>query len=83
MAASPDPAIAFALLVELAAAVSGSEDGTVPVERARASVARRKELGMEHLYGEIAGGDHSLFISQSKEVVGTLFDFFNIVAKTH
>ena len=61
----------------------GSEDGTVPVERSRASVARMKELGMEHLYVEIAGGDHSLFISQSKEVVGTLFDFFNIVAKTH
>ena len=61
----------------------GSEDGTVPVERSRASVARMKELGMEHLYVEIADGDHSLFISQSKEVVGTLFDFFNIVAKTH
>ena len=42
-----------------------------------------KELGMEHLYVEFAGGDHSLFISQSKEEVGKLFDFFNIVAKTH
>ena len=61
----------------------GSADETVPVERSRASVARMKELGMEHLYVEIAGGDHSLFISRSTEVVGTLFDFFNIVAKTH
>ena len=42
-----------------------------------------KELRMEHLYVEIAGGDHSLFISQSEEVVGKLFDFFNIVAKKH
>ncbi len=38
---------------------------------------------MEHLYVEIAGGDHSRFINQSKEVVGMLFDFFNIVAKKH
>ena len=61
----------------------GSEDGTAPVERSRQSVARMKELGMEHLYVEITGGDHSRFINQSEEVVGMLFDFFNIVAKTH
>ena len=46
-------------------------------------IPRMKELGMEHLYVEIAGGDHSRFINQSEEVVGMLFDFFNIVAKTH
>ncbi len=61
----------------------GSEDETAPVERSRESVARMKELGMEHLYVEIAGGDHSRFINQSEEVVGMLFDFFNIVAKAH
>ena len=63
--------------------LQGSEDETVRVERSRESVARMKELGMEHLYVEIAGGDHSRFISQSEEVVGMLFDFFNIVAKKH
>ena len=63
--------------------LQGSEDETVPVERSRESVARMKELGMEHLYVEIAGGDHSRFINQSEEVVGMLFDFFNIVAKKH
>lgn len=61
----------------------GSEDETVPVEGSRQSVARMKELGMEHLYVEIEGGDHSRFINQSEEVVGMLFDFFNIVAKSH
>ncbi len=61
----------------------GSEDATIPVERSRQSVARMKELGMEHLYVEIKGGDHSQFINQSEEVVGMLFDFFNIVAKSH
>ena len=68
---------------ELIAVDTGSEDATVPVERSRQSVARMKELGMEHLYVEIEGGDHSRFINQSEEVVGMLFDFFNIVAKTH
>jgi predicted peptidase len=61
----------------------GSGDGTVPVDRSRQSVARMKELGMQHLYVEIEGGDHSRFINSSEEVVGMLFDFFNIVAKAH
>ena len=38
---------------------------------------------MQHLYIEIPGGDHSLFISRSPKVVGHLFSFFNLVAKTH
>lgn len=63
--------------------LQGSEDATVPVERARASVARMQELGMQHLYVEIKGGDHSQFISRSEKVVGMLFDFFNIVAKQY
>ena len=63
--------------------IRGSEDATIPVERSRQSVERMKELGMEHPYIEIEGGDHSRFINQSEEVVGMLFDFFNIVAKLH
>ena len=63
--------------------IRGSEDATIPVERSRQSVERMKELGMEHPYIEIEGGDHSRFINQSEEVVGMLFDFFNIVAKSH
>ena len=63
--------------------IQGSDDETVPVARARESVQRMRELGMQHLYIEIAGGDHSLFISRNPKVVEHLFSFFNLVAKSH
>ena len=61
--------------------IQGSEDRVVPAARARESVAKMRELGMQHLYIEIPGGDHSLFISRDPEVVGHLFSFFNLVSK--
>ena len=61
--------------------IQGSEDRVVPAARARESVARMRELGMQHLYIEIPGGDHSLFISRDPEVVEHLFSFFNLVSK--
>ena len=61
--------------------IQGSEDRVVPAARARESVAKMRELGMQHLYIEIPGGDHSLFISRDAEVVGHLFSFFNLVSK--
>ena len=61
--------------------LQGSEDRVVPAARARESVAKMRELGMQHLYIEIPGGDHSLFISRDPEVVGHLFSFFNLVSK--
>ncbi len=63
--------------------IQGSDDETVPASRARESVGRMRKLGMQHLYIEIPGGDHSLFVSRSPKVVGHLFSFFNLVAKTH
>ena len=60
--------------------LQGSDDQTVPARIARGSVARMRELGMQHVYIEIAGGDHSLFISRNAEVVGKLFSFFNLVS---
>ena len=63
--------------------IQGSDDQTVRVSRSRESVARMRELGMQHLYIEIEGGDHSLFISRNPRVVEHLFSFFNLVAKTH
>ena len=62
--------------------IQGTDDRVVPVARARESVARMGELGMQHLYIEIPGGDHSLFISRNRKVVGHLFSFFNLGAKT-
>ena len=61
--------------------IQGSEDRTVPAAGARESVAKMRALGMQHLYIEIPGGDHSLFISRNPEVVGHLFSFFNLVSK--
>ncbi len=63
--------------------IQGSDDQTVPASGARASVARMRELGMQHLYIEIAAGEHSLFISRNSTVVEHLFSFFNLVAKRH
>ena len=63
--------------------VQGSDDRVVPTAGVRASVARMSELGMRHLYIEIPGGDHSLFISRNPKVVEHLFSFFNLVSKKH
>ena len=61
--------------------IQGSDDRVVPTAGVRESVAKMRELGMQHLYIEIPGGDHSLFISRDPEVVGHLFSFFDLVSK--
>jgi hypothetical protein len=38
-----------------------------------------EERGMQHLYVEIEGGDHSLLISQDATNMQKFIDFFNIV----
>ncbi len=40
-----------------------------------------RELGMQHLYIEVAGGDHSLFVRENPETLAKVFSFFNIVGK--
>jgi predicted peptidase len=59
----------------------GDDDRTVPVTQTRQWVAKMKELGMEHVYIEVKGGDHSLFVSQNREMLAKVFAFFNIVRK--
>jgi poly(3-hydroxybutyrate) depolymerase/kynurenine formamidase len=59
----------------------GDEDATVPVQLSRTWVARMRELGMEHVYAEIPGGDHSLFVSQSPATLSKVFSFFDVVRK--
>ena len=51
------------------------------VELSRRWVAKMKEIGMEHVYVEVLGGDHSLFISQNEEMMSKIFSFFDIVRK--
>src|SRR5262245_64175568 len=45
-------------------------------------VAKMQELGMAHVYVEVKGGDHSLFVSQDREMLSKGFSFFNIDGKT-
>ena len=59
----------------------GDEDSTVPVEGSRTWVARMRELGMQHIYIEVPGGDHSLFVRENPETLAKVFAFFNIVGK--
>jgi len=63
--------------------LQGDEDEAVPVERTRSWVARMEELGMQHVYVEIPGGDHSLLISQDSENMQKFVDFFNITRKQY
>lgn len=63
--------------------LQGDEDTAVPVERTRAWVAKMRELGMQHVYVEIPGGDHSLLISQDAQNMQKFIDFFNIVRKQY
>lgn len=59
----------------------GDEDSTVSVEGSRRWVARMRELGMQHVYVEVPGGDHSLFVRENPETLSKVFSFFNIVGK--
>jgi len=61
----------------------GDNDDTVPVQLTRDWVATMRELGMQHLYVEIPGGDHSLLISQNRENMQKFIDFFTIVRKSY
>ncbi|MEX0619081.1 MAG: alpha/beta fold hydrolase [Pseudohongiellaceae bacterium] len=61
--------------------IHGDDDQTVPVEQSRQWVAKMRELGMQHIYIEIPGGDHSLIVSQNRENMKKIVDFFNIVRK--
>lgn len=59
----------------------GDEDGVVPVERSREWVRAMQELGMEHVYVEAPGGDHSSFINADRAMVAKIFGFFDVVRK--
>ena len=59
--------------------LQGDEDPLVTTTREW--VAKMKAIGMEHVYVEVKGGDHSRFINASADTLGKIFAFFNIVRK--
>ena len=44
-------------------------------------VAKMRELGMQHVYVEVKGGDHSRFINADRAMIEKIFAFFNIASK--
>jgi predicted peptidase len=61
--------------------LQGDADRTVLPAGTRETVARMKQLGMECIYVEVKGGDHSLFVSKNRDTLSKIFAFFNIVQK--
>ena len=59
--------------------MQGDEDRLV--KRTRESVAKMKEIGMEHVYVEVKGGDHSRFINANADTLEKIFAPFSIVQK--
>jgi len=54
--------------------VQGEKDWLVPASRTRKRVAKMKELGMEHIYIEVPGGDH---VRPAFQKQPQIFEFFN------
>ena len=61
--------------------LQGGADRMCPAERSRESVARMKELGMEHLYVEVPGASHRDGIWSNPAMMSRVISFFNIVSK--
>ena len=62
--------------------VHGDADSTVPVKFSRRSDEQLKELkNKSHVYVEVPGGDHSLFVREGPENLSKVFGFFNVVEK--
>lgn len=56
--------------------VQGDQDTLVDVKRTRLWVAKMKELGIDHTYIEVAGGDHMHPIVRSPQHMKVIFDVF-------
>lgn len=61
--------------------IQGDQDNLVSVEVTRSWVAKMQELGMEHRYIEIPGGDHTAIIARTPANVQAIFDFFDQARK--
>ena len=78
-APSADPAQLEAFKHVPIIVLQGDEDGLVTTTREW--VAKMKAIGMEHVYVEVKGGDHSRFINANADTLEKIFAFFNIVRK--
>ncbi len=63
--------------------LQGTEDELVPVAMTRRWVGAMQELGMQHVYVEIEGADHTFFISQNGENMRKITSFFDMIRKQY
>ncbi|MDO9519322.1 MAG: prolyl oligopeptidase family serine peptidase [Pseudohongiella sp.] len=61
--------------------LQGTADELVPVEQTRRWVAGMRAMGMQHVYVEIEGADHTFFISQNRQNMRKVMNFFDLVGK--
>jgi predicted esterase len=61
--------------------LQGDQDRSVPVTQTRETVARMRSAGLQHVYVELAGGDHTNFIAKNGDSLAKVFAFFNVVRK--
>lgn len=57
----------------------GTEDELVPVELTRRWVAGMRAVGMPHIYVELNGEDHTVFIASNRENMRKIVNFFDTV----
>ncbi|TFH74704.1 hypothetical protein E3V39_00600 [Gammaproteobacteria bacterium LSUCC0112] len=61
--------------------LQGTDDELVPVEQTRLWVAGMRGIGMQHLYIELEGADHTNFIASDRNNMRKVMSFFDIVSK--
>lgn len=61
--------------------VQGEADTLVTVDLVRPWAAKLEELGMNHRYIEMPGGDHVISFSRNPDMIGEVFEFFNATAE--
>jgi len=61
--------------------LQGDADQSVPVAQTREWVARMRQLGVQHVYVEVKGADHTNFIAKDREMLSKVFSFFNIARR--
>jgi dipeptidyl aminopeptidase/acylaminoacyl peptidase len=59
--------------------LQGTEDELVPVDLTRRWVAGMRAIGMPHIYVELEGEDHTLFIARNRENMRKVVNFFDTV----
>lgn len=83
--ATPDGAEPETFLPQIrhipAIVLHGTEDELIPVTLIRAWVTAMADLGMQHVYVEIEGGDHSLLISQNAANMRKIVDFLGVLCR--